>query len=140
MSVDIRCLSIDPSFFYANLTPNDPLFSSVHTQCDPLFSTFVSMFACTNYKLSSRISEIYQILLYYNIHFANFGLKLHICTLNDPHFGGPHQKRSHFLGSPYRMTPFFQRNLTPNAPYFLSPVGTCTPLSYSGVPPGTVHD
>ena len=32
--------------------------------------------------------------------------------------------------------PFFQRNLTPNAPYFFSPVGTCTPLSYSGVHPG----
>ena len=33
------------------------------------------------------------------------------------------------------MTPFFQQNLTSNAPYFCSPVGTCTSLSYSSAPP-----
>ena len=36
MLVDIDCLSLD-SPFYADLTPDDPLFSSVHTQWPPFF-------------------------------------------------------------------------------------------------------
>ena len=54
-----------------------------------------------------------------------------------PIFGSPHQKSPplFFFWCPHRMTPFFWRNLTPNAPYFRSPVGTCTSLSYSAPPP-----
>ena len=33
------------------------------------------------------------------------------------------------------MTPFFKQNLTPNAPFFHTPVGTCMSLSYSSVSP-----
>ena len=42
MSVDIKCLSIDPHF-YADLTPNDPFFIQSAPN-DPFFSTFVSNF------------------------------------------------------------------------------------------------
>ena len=39
-----------------------------------------------------------------------------------------------FFLSPHRMI-LFQRDLTPNAPYFHSPLGTSTSLSYSSAPP-----
>ena len=38
----------------------------------------------------------------------------------------------------HRMTPFFRRNLTLNAPYFRSLVGTCMSLSYLSAPRGLV--
>ena len=65
--------------------------------------------------------------------FANFALKLHFCTLNDPQFWES-MKKPPFFWCPHRMRPFFRRNLTPNAPYFRSPVGTCTSLSYLSAP------
>ena len=44
------------------------------------------------------------------------------------------KKKDHIFWSPHRMTPFFQRNLTLNATYFCSVVGTCTSLSYLSAP------
>ena len=52
-----------------------------------------------------------------------------------PIFGSPHQKKPPFFWWPHWMTPFFRRNLTLNAPYFRSPVGTCRSLSYLSAPP-----
>ena len=70
----------------------------------------------------------------FNIKFANFGSKLHFCTLNDPHFWESSSQNIPFFGVHFG-TPFFQRNLTLNAPFFPFPVGTCTSLSYSSAPP-----
>ena len=53
-----------------------------------------------------------------------------------PIFVRPQQKSPHFVGAHTEWPPFFRRNLTPNAPYFRSPVGTCTSLSYLSAPPG----
>ena len=51
-------------------------------------------------------------------------------------FLGVHIKKDPtFFWSPHQITPFFQRNLTPNAPYFHSLVGTCMSLSYSSDTP-----
>ena len=44
------------------------------------------------------------------------------------------KKGSHFL-EPTLNDPFFQRNLTPNAPHCRPPVGTCKLFSYSSAPP-----
>ena len=79
--------------------------------------------------------EIYQFCCNFNINLANNGLKLHFCTLNDPIFGSPvHIKKIPFSWNPHPMTPFFQQNLTPNAPYFCSPLGTCTSFWYLSAP------
>ena len=72
----------------------------------------------------------------FNRKFANSALKWHFCTLNDLHFWEPTPKKPPFFWCPHQMTPFFRRNLTPNAPYFRSPVGTCTSLSYLSAPRG----
>ena len=55
-----------------------------------------------------------------------------------PILGSPHQKKSHFL-KPTLNDPFFQQNLTPNAPYFRSSGSTCTLFSYLSAPPGFGH-
>ena len=52
-----------------------------------------------------------------------------------PISGSPHQKNPPCFWCPHRMTPFFDEILTPNAPYFRSPVGTCASLSYLSAPP-----
>ena len=130
MLVDIKCRSIDP-LFHADLTPNDPLFPSVHAQWPPFFPTFVSNFT---YKLQI-FTRFACILKNFNIKFANFGRKLHFCTVNDPHFRESTSKKDPIFLKPTQNDPFFQQNLTPNAPYFHSPVGTCMSLSYSSAPP-----
>ena len=115
MSVDIKCLSITP-VFYADPTPMTPFF--------PLLSQILHK-NCKFFRASRAFWE-----------FANFALKLHFCTLNDPHFWESTPKKPPFFWRPHRMIPFFRRNLTLNAPYFRSPVGTCTSLSYLSAQPG----
>ena len=136
MLVDIKCLSIDP-LFYADPTSNDLLFSfSPH----PMTPFFPLLYQILHKKFEifahfARILRNLTILWQFNRKFANFALKLHFCTLNDPQFWESTPKMPPFFWCPHRMTPFFRRNLTPNAPYFRSPVGTCTSLSYLSAPP-----
>ena len=89
-----------------------PFFLNLHPMT-PLFSTYVSNFT---YKLQIfarfvRILRNLQICSKFNIKFANFGLKLHFCALNDPQFGSPHRKRSHFLGAHTEWTHFCNKIL-----------------------------
>ena len=106
MSVDIKCLSIDP-LFYADPTPNDPLFLFSPHPMTPFFNFF---------------SQI----LHRNCKFLH--------TEWPPFLGVQTKKASIFL-VPTPNDPFFRRNLTLNAPYIRSPVGTCTSLSYLSAPP-----
>ena len=136
--VDIKCLSIYP-LFWDNLTPNDPFFSFKPHPMTP-FSTLVSNFT---YKL--QIFACFACILrnlnilqqfFINIKFANFGLKLHFCILNDPHFGSPHQKDPIFFEPTLNDPPFPTKSYT-----------QCPLLSFSGrhmyvpfickYPPGT---
>ena len=88
MLVDIKCLSID-SPFDANFTPMPPLFPQ-STPNDPLFPIIILyqiLYANCKFAHASRtFLEIYKCCGNFNIGFANFGLKLHFGTLNDPHF------------------------------------------------------
>ena len=134
MLVDIKCLSMRP-LFYADPTPNDPLFSFSPHPMTPFFPFLYHILHkianfCALRAHFEEFSDFVAILT-----FANFALKLHFCTLNDPHFWESTPKKPPFFWCPHRMTPFFRRNLTPNAPYFRSPVGTYTPLSYLSAPP-----
>ena len=51
-----------------------------------------------------------------------------------PPFLGVHIKKDLIVFEPTPSDSFFQRSLIPNAPYFRSPVGTCTLLPYSRAP------
>ena len=137
MLVDIKCLSIDPLFlcwpytqwppFFIQSTPNDPffplLYQILHKNCKFL-RVRAHFEKCNNFV--AILTENLQILSW-NCTFAHW---------MTPISGSPHQKSPHFFWCPHRMTPFFWRNLTPNAPYFLSPIGPCTSLPYLSAPPG----
>ena len=133
--VDIKCLAIDP-LFYADPTPNDPLFYSVHTQWPPFFHFCIQFYIkianfCALRTHFEKFNDFVAILT------ENFQILPWICIFAHwmtPIFVSPHQKKSPFFWCPHRMIPFFRRNLTPNAPYFCSPVGTCTSLSYLSAP------
>ena len=108
------------------MTPFFPLlYQILHTNCKFMHA-------------SREFWEISQFCGNFNIILAEFGLKLHFCTLNDPHFWESTPEKTFFFFffflCPHRMTPFFRRNLTPNAPNFRSPIGTYTSLSYSSAP------
>ena len=143
MSVDIKCL-YRPPFLQRSYTQWPPFFLQ-STPNDPFFNSRVKFYIqIANFRvLRTHFEKFINFVVTLTKTFEIFGLKLHFCTLNDPHFGSPHQKRPLFW-CPHRITPFFLRNPTPwpNAPYFRSPLGTCTSLSYSsahhtgsGVPP-----
>ena len=53
-----------------------------------------------------------------------------------PIFGVHIKKEPISFGAHTEWPPFFNEILHRMPPAFFSPVGTCTPLSYSGVPPG----
>ena len=129
-----------PHFFWADLTPNDlPFFFSPHpiTPFFPLLHQILRT-NCKFLHTSHAFWKIYKFCDNFNINLANFSLKLHFSTLNDSHFWESTSKRILFFVlfcfvlfcflflflSPHRVTPFFQWNLTPNAFYFRSPVGT----------------
>ena len=65
---------------------------------------------------------------------GKFWLQIAFLHTEWPHFGESAPKKTPIFWCPHRMTPFFRRNLTPNAPCFRSLVGTCTSLSYSSAP------
>ena len=120
-----------PPFFTLILNPMTPFFYSVHTQWPPLFHFCIKFYIeianfCVLrahfekfYNFVAILTENLQIL-HWNCIFAHW---------MTPIFGSPHQKAPIFW-CPHRMTPFFRQNLTLNTPYFRSPVGTCTSLSY----------
>ena len=142
MSVDIDCLSLDP-LFYANHTPNDPFF----LQSTPN-GPFCNKFYIQNYKFLCALHafcEIWKFCGNFNMKLVNYGLKLQVYTLHNPHFRSQHQKRPFkffffffFFWARTEWRPFFNKILHENAPYFRSPVGTCMSLSYSSAPTGCV--
>ena len=125
MSVDMKCLSTIHPLFYANLTPNDPPFSfSPHPVTPFSFFPLSYQILHTNSKFLHALHafwEIYKFCGNFNIKLSNFDLKLHFCTLNDPHFCESTSKRSHFLEP------------TPNDPFFSTkPYTECRLLLLSG--------
>ena len=74
----------------------------------------------------------------FNIKFANLGMKLQFCTLNDPHFLEV-SKMTTLFGAHSEWLSFFNviLHFTPSPPYFRSMVGTCTSFSYSSAPTPT---
>ena len=128
MSVDIKCLSIDPLFLRRSYT-QWPLFYSVHTQWPPFYHF------CIKFYIKIAKFNDFVAILTENLQILPWNL--HFCTLNDPHFWESTPKKPPFFWCPHRMNPF-RRNLTLNAPYFCSLVGTCTSLSYLSAPPGTL--
>ena len=120
MSVDVKCLSIDP-FFTPILHPWPPFLFSPHPMT-PFFHFCIKFYI--------------QYCGYFNIKFANFGLKLHFCTLNEPYLCESTPKKTPYFCSPHRITPslLLTKSYT-ECPYFSSPVGTYTSLSIIRVPP-----
>ena len=135
-----------PPFFTPILHPMTPFFYSVHTQWPPFFH-----FCLKFYIKIANFSALRAHFEKFNKYVAILTENLQILPWNcifahwmTPIFGSQHQKSPHFFWCPHWMTPFFRRNLTLNAPYFRSPVGTCTSLSYLSAPPGfrpiVLHD
>ena len=111
-----------------------PLYYSVHTQWPSFFLFHIKFYIQIANFCVRAFWKIYKFCNDFKLKFANFGLKLNFCTLNDPHFWESTSKKIPFFLEPTQNDPCFQRNLTPNAPYFHTPVGTCTSLSYSSAP------
>ena len=128
-----------PPFFTSILHPTTPFFYSVHTQWPPFFHFCIKFYVnianfCALRAHFEKFNDFMAILrenlqiLPWNCIFAHW---------MTPIFGSPHQKSPHFFGA-HTEWPFFRWNLTLNAPYFRSPVGTCTSLSYLSAP-GTLR-
>ena len=107
--------------FYANkITPNDPFFTTVHTQW--LFFS----------KLQGKISNFCQ----FSAEKGNFSLKFdNIYTKWPPMLESLH-KKVNFFRIPYPMTPFFIMFMKfyTECPFFCSPVETYPSLSCSSAP------
>ena len=119
--------------FFIQSTPNDPLFFHFYIKFYIKIANFCALRAHFE-KFNDFVAILKENsqILPWNCIFAHW---------MTPIFGSPHQKSPpFFFWCPHRMTPFFWLNLTPNAPYFRSPVGTCTSLSYLSAPRGfTLH-
>ena len=122
MSVDIKCLSIDSPFTpilhpmtppFPQSTPNDLLFPLLYQNFHKNDANFRAL----------GFWEIYQFWDNFNIKFANFGLKLNFCTLNDPHFWESTSKKIPLFGA-HTIDPLFSTKSYTECPYFRSPVGT----------------
>ena len=127
-----------PQFFTPILHPMTPFFYSLHTQWPPFFH-----FCIKFYIKIANLSSLSAHFEKFNNFVAILTEKLQILPWNcifahwmTPIFGSPHQKSPHFFGAHTEWPPFFDENLTLNAPYFRSPVGTCTSLSYLSDPRG----
>ena len=113
--------------FFIQFTPNEPLFPLLYQILHKKYANFCALRAhFEKFNDFVAILKGNSQILPWNCIFAHWMI---------PIFGSPHQKKAPFFWCPHRMTPFFWRNLTPNAPYFRSPVGTCTSLSYLSAPP-----
>ena len=121
MLVDIKCLSKDP-FYYANPTPNDPLFIQ-STPNDPLFHFCIKFYIkIANFcALRAHFEKFnnFEAILTENLQILPWNcIFAHWMT---PIFGSPHQKSPHFLVP------------TPNDPLFSTKSYTECPLfSFSG--------
>ena len=114
-----------------------PPFFSVHTQWPHFFHFCIKFYIkianfCALREHFEKFNDFVAILTE-NLQILPWNC---ICTLNDPHFWESTPKKPPFFWCPHRMTPFIQRNLTLNAPYFRSLVGTYRSLSYLSAPPG----
>ena len=135
MSVDIKCLSIDP-FFYADPTPKDPLFLFSPHPMTPFFH-----FCIKFYIESANFCAL-------RAHFEKFNNFVAILTENlqilpwncifahwmNPHFWESTKKAPIFV-VPTPNDPLFSTKSYTECPYFRSPVGTCMSLSYLSAPP-----
>ena len=124
MSVDIECLSIDPltqwTLFFLQSILNDPFFPL----CLSNFTIQIAHFCALR-------AHFEKFLFFFSFFFFVLSFFLFFFEIAFLHTKWP----PNVLISPHWMTPFFQRNITPNSPYSRFPVGICTSLSYSSVPP-----
>ena len=96
--------------FYTNLIPNDsPFFLNPHPVTPIFLLTYQILHTnCKFLRTSHAFWKLYKFCGNFNIKFSNFGLKMHFCPLNDPHFWESTSKKSTFW-SPHWMTPFFNK-------------------------------
>ena len=83
-------------FFYTDLTPNDPLFCSGHTQWPP-FSTLVLNFAYTIANFRALCMHFEKLTNFVVILTQNLQIICKFCTLNDPPFLGAHTEWPSFF-------------------------------------------
>ena len=136
MSVDIKCLSIDP-LFYADPTPNDPLFYSVHTLWPPFFHFCIKFYIkIANFcALSPHFEKFNDFVAILTENLQILPWNCIIAHWMTPIFWESTPKKPPFFLVLTPNDPLFRRNLTLNSPFFRSPVGTCTSLSYLSAPP-----
>ena len=136
------------------LHPMTPFIYSVHTQwplfplCIIFYMQIANFHVLRAWKLQifmcfAHFEKFNNFAANFNIKFANFDLKLHFCTLNDPQFWESTPKKTPFFFFfflvPTPNDPLFRQNLTPNTPCFHSLVGTCKSLSYLSAPAPPAH-
>ena len=121
MSVDIKCLSIDPRFLRRSYTQWPPFFYSVHTQWPPFFHFCIKFYVkIANFSalrahyekfndFVAILTENLQILPWICI-FAHW-----MTTL----FGSPHQKSPHFFAAHTEWPAFFDEILHWMLPNFV---------------------
>ena len=121
MSVDIKCLSIDPRFLRRSYTQWPPFFYSVLTQWHPFFHFCI--------KFYIKIANFSAL----RAHFEKFNDFVQIWTENlqilpwncifahrmTPIFGSPHQKSPHFFGAHTEWPPSFDEILHWTPPIFV---------------------
>ena len=137
MLVDIKCLSIDPPFFLNRPYTQWPPFFIQSTPNDPLFSLLYQILHknCKFLRASRAFWEILRFCGNLNRKCANSALKLHFCTLNDPHFWEPTPKKAPIFLVPTSNDPLiFDEILHRTPPIFVSGIGTGTSLSYLSAP------
>ena len=126
-----------PPFFTPILHPMTPFFIQ-STPNDPLFSTFCIKFyiKVANFcALRAHFEKFNDFCCNFNKKNCKFCLEIAFLHTEWPPFLRVHIRKAPIFLVPTPNDPFFRRNLTPNAPYFRSPVGTCTSLSYLSAPP-----
>ena len=119
-----------PHSFMPILHPIAPLWSP-HPMIP--FSTVVSNFTCCKFLHAS--GAFWEIFKFFSNLNKKFLLEITLLHTKWPPFWGSTSKKIPCFWSPHRMTLFFQQNLTPNAPHFCSPVGTCTVTFIFEFPP-----
>ena len=109
---------VNRPLFYADPTPNDPLFLFSPHPMTPLFPLLYQILHknCKFCALRVHFEKFKDFLWQFKQKICKFCLENAFCTLNDPHFWESTPKKPTFFRCPQRMTPFFRRNLTPNAP------------------------
>ena len=108
-----------PPFFTPILHPMTPFFYSVHTQWPPFFHFCIKFYIKIAHfcALRAHFEKFNNFCGNLNRKFANFALKLHFCTLNDPHFWESTSESPHFLGA-HTEWPLFSTKSYTECPLF----------------------